>query len=62
MPRGAGCEVDVVEADAEPADRFEPASGLQHRAPNLCPIAHDQRPRRPRSAHSSSGRSDSVGS
>ena len=43
---GAGCDVDVVEADAETADRFEPLAGLQHRAPNLRSIAHDQRARR----------------
>jgi hypothetical protein len=40
----AGCEVDVVESDPEPADDHEPRGGREQLAAHLGPVAHDQRP------------------
>jgi hypothetical protein len=39
---GAGFHVDIVEADAEPADDLELAGGFEHRAAHLRLVAHDQ--------------------
>ena len=46
-PRSGACvEVDVVQADAEPAHRDEPGSGREQGPVDAGAVAHDQRPGR----------------